>query len=93
MVKNARNRILVNGKLRKIIYDAVPDVPPESGEIKVKRATGAITFATGEEPTASDKILANYMVDKGKAVKVTLRFGRAEEVYTVVDGNDLIRDI
>lgn len=92
VVKNARNRILVNGKLPKIIYDDVADAPAP-GEIKVNRATGAITFATGEEPTATDKILANYMVDKSNAVKVTLRFGRAEEVYTVVDSKDLIRDI
>src|SRR5262249_34173013 len=38
-------------------------------------------------------VKASYAVKKDNAVKVTLRLGQSDEVYTVVDGNDLISDI
>lgn len=100
VVKSARNRIRLftaAGLTRslQILYggglaDDDPDAPGP-GQVKVDRATGALTF--GDAVSAADKVTASYLVDKSKAVKVTLRYGRAEEVYTVVDGNDLVADI
>lgn len=98
VVKSARNRIrhfvTATGITRSlgIIYDDSP-ATPNAGQVKLNRITGALTFAAGEAPVAADKVTASYVVDKTKAVKVTLRLDRAEEVYTVVDGKDLAADI
>jgi hypothetical protein len=92
VVKSTRNRILVNGRSRKLVYDDATD-PLESGQIKIDRTAGTLTFPAGEEPAAADKVVVSYIVDKTKAVKVTFRYGRAEEVYIVVSNKDLERDI
>lgn len=92
VVKGARNRILVNGLSRQLIYDDAAD-PVASGQIQVDRATGSLTFPAGETPVEGDTISAFYTVAQTSAVKVTLRYGQAEEIYTVVDNSDLERDI
>lgn len=92
VVKSTRNRILVNGRSRKLIYDDATD-PLESGQIKIDRTAGTLTFPAGEVPAAADKVVVSYIVDKTKAVKVTFRYRRAEEVYIVVSNKDLERDI
>jgi hypothetical protein len=98
VVKSARNRIRLftdaDGLTRslKILYD--DDVAaPASGEVKVNRVSGALTFNAADTPAAADKVTASYIVDKASAVKVTLALGAAKEVYTVVSGTDLIADI
>ena len=100
VVKSARNRIRLytdaDGLTRplQILYGGgLPDDDPDpttASQVKVNRTTGALAFFTA--PGASDKVTASYMVDKSMAVKVTLRLGRAEEVYTVVSGEDLAAD-
>ncbi|MGR9052195.1 MAG: phage tail sheath C-terminal domain-containing protein [Gammaproteobacteria bacterium] len=64
---------------------------PTATQVTVDLATGNLTF--GEAPQSGDRVTASYSVANGSAVKVTLRLGRSEEVYTVVDGNDLAEDI
>jgi len=67
---------------------------PASGVVKIDPATGELTFHNpAETPNAADTLTASYVVDKTNAVKVTLRLGTSDEVYTVVDGNDLANDI
>ena len=94
-VKSARNRISLSvdatgvTHILKILYDGDP--APGAGEVKVDRATGQMSF--GDAVAAADKVKASYLVDRASAVKVTLRLERADEVYTVVDGNDLADDI
>jgi hypothetical protein len=97
VVQSSRNRILINGKSRKLVYDG----DPTAGQIKVGN-DGTLTFPTGEQPIPpdaadpskkSDVVMASYTVSKDEAVQVKIRLGRAEEVYTVVDCKDLVRDI
>lgn len=94
VVESARNRIRhfidATGLTRslQIVYD--PAVPGP-GQVQVNRATGTLTL--GDSVAAADKVTASYLVDRTSAVKVTLRLGRSDEVYTVVDGNDLVADI
>ncbi len=96
IVKNAHNRILFNNRVLKIGYDdgAGHTDPLQSGGVTVKTTDGTLTFPPGEGPQQNDKTLfATYAVDRSKAVKVTLRLGQAVEAFTVVDGNDLAKDI
>src|SRR5579864_3290008 len=98
VVKSARNRILLHVDLTnvtkslQILYGGgLPDDDPGApvaGQVKVNRATGAMTF--GDAVAAADKINASYLVDKSKAVKVTLKLDQAKETYLVVDGNGLV---
>src|SRR5207253_8666970 len=60
---------------------------PAAGQVKVNRTTGVMTF--GDLVAAADKVTASYLVDKAKAVKVTLQLDQAKETYTVVDGQSL----
>ena len=69
---------------------------PAANQVKIDRATGELEFGTA--PAAADVLTASYMVDRASAVKVTVRYVlgttiAAEEVYTVVDGNDLVADV
>jgi hypothetical protein len=98
VVKSARNRVLLHvdaGNVTRslhILYGGgFPDddaAAPVAGQVKVNRATGALTF--GDAVAAADKVTASYLVDKSKAVKVTLKLDQAKETYLVVDGNSLI---
>ena len=96
VVKNASNRILVNSRTLSIGYDngAGHVDPLQSGGVTVKVTDGTLTFPPGEAPAATDTVKATYAVDKGSAFKVTVRLGRStDEVYTVVNGSDLVTDI
>lgn len=106
VIKSARNRVTqvvdATGVTRvysapNILYGGgLPDDDAGTagaGKIKIDRATGAITFDASELPVAADKLKASYVVERAKAVKVTLRLGQTDEVYTVVDGKDLVADI
>jgi hypothetical protein len=106
VIKSARNRLIhfidATGVTRvisgsNILYGgglSDDDVGgPGAGQVKMDRATGALTFPVGEPPAAADKLTAAYVVEKAKAVKVTLRLGQTDEVYTIVDGKDLAADI
>src|SRR5262249_54727203 len=96
VVKSARNRVShhidATGITRtlKLLYDGGP--APAAGQVQIDRTTGQLTF--GDAPVAADKVTVSYAVARANAVKVTLRLEEeAEEVYTVVDGNDLADDI
>jgi hypothetical protein len=97
VVKSARNRLQVHidatnvTKSLQIVYDGDP--APTSGQVKIDRTTGAMSFFAGEAPVLADKITATYLVDKSKAVKVTLQLDQAKESYTIVDGQNLIDEL
>jgi Phage tail sheath C-terminal domain/Phage tail sheath protein subtilisin-like domain len=106
VVKSARNRVThsidatgvtrVIGSPNILYAGGLPDddaAAPAAGQVKIDRTTGVITFAATEGPAAADILTAAYSVEKTKAVKVTLRLGQVDEVYTVVDGRDLAADI
>lgn len=97
VVESARNRISIfrNSTLLKsmmiIVYDS--GGAPASGMVDISTANGDLTFAAGEEPAASDKVTASYVVSSDDSVKVTVKLGSNEESYTVVSGTDLVADI
>lgn len=103
VVKSARNRIVHfdedTGLTRslQILYSGDPAQPgadpaaPTADQVTVNTANGQLTF--GVIVASADTVTASYVVAAKDAVKVTLQLGRAEEVYTVVDGNDLADDI
>lgn len=100
-VKSARNRIQLttaaDGLTRslKIFYTGDQDNPVpnplQADQVEVDPATRKLKFATA--PSDADKVRVSYLVSQASAVKVTLRLGTAQEVYTIVDGNDLTKDI
>lgn len=95
VIQSARNRIRIrpagggSDRPLAIVYDTA--VVPNPGQVVVDLATGALTLAAGLPGT--DKVIASYMADSSKAVQVTIRLGEAKEVYPVVSGRDLIRDL
>jgi hypothetical protein len=95
VVPNARNQIVIKGRPRKLVYTGTP----AAGEVKIDPASGGLTFPAGEEPQAGETVQASYLVKSKKAdgtdnaLKVVLRFGRAEETYTAVDVKDLVTDL
>ncbi len=94
VAKDARNLIQIKGRGRlNIVYDLAAGQNPQSGEVNVVTATGELKFPAGESPTARDTLTATYAVKNDNAFRVTLRLGRAEEVYSVTDGTDLFNDI
>ncbi len=96
VLKSARNRVRLftagDGLTRslQIIYDDDASAPTAS-QVKISRNDGALTFAAPLDP--ADIVTASYMVDSASAVKVTIKLDRNEEVYTVVNGDDLAADI
>jgi hypothetical protein len=96
ILKSARNRVRLftsnNGLTRslKILYDDDAAAPAD-GEVKINRASGDLTFAGPLD--AADEVTASYVVKSDSAVKVIVKLDRAEEVYTVVNGDDLAADI
>ncbi|MDD1749648.1 MAG: phage tail sheath subtilisin-like domain-containing protein [Methanothrix sp.] len=96
VVKSSRNRIRVKPggggleQILQIMYDDDAD-SPVPGQVKLNRTTGSLTF--GGAPNASDTVIASYMADKSKAVKVIIRYGNAEETYSIVSGKDLVHDL
>jgi len=95
VIQSARNRIRIrpagggSDRPLAIVYDTA--VVPNPGQVVVDLATGALTLAPGLP--GADKVIASYMADSSKAVQVTIRLGEAKEVYPVVSGRDLIRDL
>jgi len=95
VVQSARNRVSVfedasqQTRLMQIIYTG----SATAGQVKIDTASGALTFAAGEDPLAADTVTASYVVNKSASVKVTLRNNVSEEVYTVANGDDLVADI
>jgi phage tail sheath gpL-like len=106
VIKSARNRVTqfidatqstrVIGSPNILYAGGLPDDDagaPTAGQVKIDRVSGVITFEGGETPVAADKLTAAYSVEKAKGVKVTLRLGQNDEIYTSVDGKDLAADI
>ena len=95
VVPNARNRVRhtinATGVTRSVQIIYTPGAT--AGQVKLNPADGKLKFPPSEVPAAADTLKVSYVVDKSKGVKVTLRLGRSDEVYTVVDGNDLVDDI
>ncbi|HEV2960660.1 MAG TPA: phage tail sheath subtilisin-like domain-containing protein [Candidatus Angelobacter sp.] len=101
VVKSARNRALLHvdaantTKSLQILYSGglADDDPaaPVAGQVKINRTTGVMSF--GDAVAAADTVTVTYLVDKSRAVKVTLHLGPASEVYTAVDGQSLIDEI
>lgn len=103
VVKSARNRIRHHNEeigLTRSLQILYSDDPAENGadpaapaanQVTVNRISGDLDF--GDVIADADKVTASYLVNMSDAIKVTLRLGRAEEVYTIVDGNDLVADI
>ncbi len=99
VVESARNRVthfdeatgithIYSGA--KILYKGV--LPP-AGSVDLNPGDGELRFDPGEKPDGNDKLIASYVVAAANSVKVTLRLGTVDEVYTVVDGNDLANDV
>jgi len=98
VVQSARNRVThtsaATGITRtfsggNIVYTGAPT----ADQAKIDPAAGDLTFHASLGLAAADKLVVSYAVDKASAVKVTLRLGTVDEVYTVVSGKDLIADI
>ena len=98
IIKSARNRVVmhvdatnVTKSLQLLYGGGLPDddaAAPLAGQVKINRTTGVLSF--GDAVLAADKVTASYLVDKSKAVKVTLQLDQAKETYTVVDGQTLV---
>ena len=96
VVRSARNRIQLftdaDGITRplEIFYAGDVGVPPAlaAHQVTVDTSNGALTF--GAAVGAADRVTASYLVDETSASTVSLRHGRTEERYTVVDGNALV---
>ncbi len=94
VVASARNRIVVKpggGGLPQTLQIAYASSTSVPGQVAIDIADGSLDF--GADPASSDKVLADYMVEQAQARKVTLRYRGAEEVYIVVSGEDLERDL
>jgi hypothetical protein len=103
VVKSARTRMQLlveaTGVLTtlEVIYSDDPGVTtPGTKQVMIERTSGKLTFGT--EPADADKLIASYVVSHTSAVKVTVQHVlgttvAAEEVYTVVDGDDLAADV
>ncbi len=60
---------------------------PAAGEVLVTTWSGDLKFAAGEAPKKpDDTLVASYVVDRGRCVRVSLSEGAAVERYTVADG-------
>jgi hypothetical protein len=72
---------------------AVGHADPKPGQTLVTTWDGALKFAAGQAPSQAngDKLLASYLVDRAKCVRVSLTYGAQVERYTVADGAMLAR--
>jgi hypothetical protein len=93
-MESARTRVTVTDdatgitRALAVVYDPAAVAP---GQARLDRGTGSLTF--GDVLAAADVVEVTYVTDKHNAVKVTLRRGTQQEVYTVVDGADLVADV
>src|SRR6202011_4102670 len=60
-------------------------------EVHIDYTNGHLTFGGAVAP--ADTVTVSYLVDAANAKTVTLRLDRAQEVYTVVNGHDLVTQI
>lgn len=96
-VKSARNRIRVkpagggSEQSLEIIYNDNGAPTPIPGQVLVDLSNGNLGF--GDDPGVGDEVLASYMVKMEEARKVTVRYRGGEEGFTVVSGDDLVRDL
>jgi hypothetical protein len=67
---------------------AVGHADPQPGQVLVTAWDGSLKFAAGQAPSqaSGDKLLASYLVDRAKCVRVSLAYGALVERYTVADG-------
>jgi len=67
---------------------AVGRAAPAAGQVLVTLWDGSLTFPAGEAPVQADgdSLIANYLVDRARCVRVTLGWGSVVERYTVPDG-------
>lgn len=94
VVEVPRNRVSIHGadgftRTPTIVYTG----EPKEGEVKIDTANGKLEFPATPALAAGDKVSVAYTVNKSSAVKVTLKLGKAVEVYTVLDGKSLIDDV
>lgn len=93
IVESVRNRIevLAEGSTVPTLLGVVyaPTVPA-AGQVQIAPATGVLTFAAGEDPGATDTVIATYVVAAANAVTITLRYEAVEESFTVVSGAHLV---
>lgn len=65
---------------------------PAAGEVLVTTWNGDLKFAAGEAPKKpDDTLVASYVVDRGRCVRVSLTHGPSVERYTVADGEMLAK--
>jgi len=67
---------------------AVGRAAPTAGQVLVTLWDGSLSFPAGEAPVQADgdTLIASYVVDRARCVRVTLAWGSAVERYTVPDG-------
>jgi hypothetical protein len=77
----------------------IPEVPtivyntgaPGAGEVDINTGTGGVTFPVAEAPGAADVVMVTYVVPAANSVRVTLRHGISDEVFTAASGAHLVR--
>jgi hypothetical protein len=94
VAKVARNRVRVKfdatGQTKEFNIKYNPD-PAEVDVVQINDATGAVTFHASQVPAAADKVIVSYEVPAASSVKVTVRAGTTDEVFTVADGAHLVQ--
>lgn len=98
VARSARNRVTVFDSATRrtntfnILYEDGP--APAAGQVRIDTTTGGVEFFAADTPDATDDVVTvSYAVPAASSVKVTLKLGTAQEIYTVANGNDLARDI
>jgi Phage tail sheath C-terminal domain len=94
ILASPRNRIRLFRDATGVTSDLeiVTTAPTTDDQVQIDLASGALTFG----PTAltgSDRVTASYLVDKASGRKVTIVDGQTKEIYTIVDGNDLVGQV
>jgi tail sheath protein len=92
-VESARNRIQLFRDSTGVTSDLhiVTAAPTDDSQVEIDFSTGALTFHTA--PAAADRVTASYLVDAAHGRKITIVDGSTKEVYTIVDGNDLVAQV
>lgn len=74
---------------------AVDHAAPQPGEVLITSWDGTLTFASNEAPVNAngDRLMANYVVDRGACVRVSLMYSATVERYTVPGGTLLADQI
>jgi hypothetical protein len=94
VLASARNRIRLFRDATGVTsdLDIVTAAPTTDDQVQIDLTTGALTF--GPTPlTGSDQVTASYLVDKASGREVTIVDGATKEVYTIVDGNNLVEQV